>query len=558
MDFHYSKNNNSTLFKDLEKMNLFQIQNYVPVYDLLFKMNADNYNIVNLDTSEKILSVDKVTSYNTVDAFVSTAEHKKKKKNVFFKYAPIIDPIRYMAGKYKEVYLSLPAFESKSISEYCLKVNNPYNSAYVDAFFTYASSLLLHKGFENALNFHGMFIGYHKNLKVNIIDDLEFLTESSYFHNNLNVLFQIENEDLLSVHTNCSGEKKQKITIGGTLKNGEDYYFNENSSDEPVLSTVNLHELNVLHELEEINYVDDESIHISDMSSTCSSASSLTDDDFTHISNSGEESSEECDNSDCDSDGSYTDESSEVTYVEGIVNNIPVNIISMEKCVDTLDSLMDDEFTTEQWISCLLQVIFTLTLYQKKYNFTHNDLHTSNIMYVETKKKYLYYKIAEVVYKVPTHGKIYKIIDFGRSIYTFNNHLFYSDAFNKKEDAATQYNFGPFFDEKKQEVNPNFSFDLSRLACSLYDYFDDYVIKNEKDTLLTNLVKSWCTDDKGKNILYKSSGEERYPEFKLYKMISRTVHHCIPEEQLKTPLFSTYIIDGNHIDTSQIMNIDNV
>lgn len=558
MDFHYSKNNNSTLFKDLEKMNLFQIQNYVPVYDLLFKMNADNYNIVNLDTSEKILSVDKVTSYNTVDAFVSTVEHKKKKKNVFFKYAPIIDPIRYMAGKYKEVYLSLPAFESKSISEYCLKVNNPYNSAYVDAFFTYASSLLLHKGFENALNFHGMFIGYHKNLKVNIIDDLEFLTESSYFHNNLNVLFQIENEDLLSVHTNCSGEKKQKITIGGTLKNGEDYYFNENSSDEPVLSTVNLHELNVLHELEEINYVDDESIHISDMSSTCSSASSLTDDDFTHISNSGEESSEECDNSDCDSDGSYTDESSEVTYVEGIVNNIPVNIISMEKCVDTLDSLMDDEFTTEQWISCLLQVIFTLTLYQKKYNFTHNDLHTSNIMYVETKKKYLYYKIAEVVYKVPTHGKIYKIIDFGRSIYTFNNHLFYSDAFNKKEDAATQYNFGPFFDEKKQEVNPNFSFDLSRLACSLYDYFDDYVIKNEKDTLLTNLVKSWCTDDKGKNILYKSSGEERYPEFKLYKMISRTVHHCIPEEQLKTPLFSTYIIDGNHIDTSQIMNIDNV
>lgn len=558
MDFHYSKNNNSTLFKDLEKMNLFQIQNYVPVYDLLFKMNADNYNIVNLDTSEKILSVDKVTSYNTVDAFVNTVEHKKKKKNVFFKYAPIIDPIRYMAGKYKEVYLSLPAFESKSISEYCLKVNNPYNSAYVDAFFTYASSLLLHKGFENALNFHGMFIGYHKSLKVNIIDDLEFLTESSYFHNNLNVLFQIENEDLLSVHTNCSGEKKQKITIGGTLKNGEDYYFNENSSDEPVLSTVNLHELNVLHELEEINYVDDERIHISDMSSTCSSASSLTDDDFTHISNSGEESSEECDNSDCDSDGSYTDESSEVTYVEGIVNNIPVNIISMEKCVDTLDSLMDDEFTTEQWISCLLQVIFTLTLYQKKYNFTHNDLHTSNIMYVETKKKYLYYKIAEVVYKVPTHGKIYKIIDFGRSIYTFNNHLFYSDAFNKKEDAATQYNFGPFFDEKKQEVNPNFSFDLSRLACSLYDYFDDYVIENEKDTLLTNLVKSWCTDDKGKNILYKSSGEERYPEFKLYKMISRTVHHCIPEEQLKNPLFSTYIIDGNHIDTSQIMNIDNV
>ena len=36
-----------------------------------------------------------------------------------------------------------------------------------------------------------MFLGMHKNLKVNIIDDLEFLTESSYFHDHLNELFDI-------------------------------------------------------------------------------------------------------------------------------------------------------------------------------------------------------------------------------------------------------------------------------------------------------------------------------------------------------------------------------
>ena len=55
------------------------------------------------------------------------------------------------------------------------------------------------------------------------------------------------------------------------------------------------------------------------------------------------------------------------------------------------------------------------------------------------------------------------------------------------------------------------------------------------------LIKKWCTDDNGKNILYKSSGEERYPEFKLYKMISRTVHNCVPIEELRNTLFSNYI-----------------
>ena len=51
------------------------------------------------------------------------------------------------------------------------------------------------------------------------------------------------------------------------------------------------------------------------------------------------------------------------------------------------------------------------------FNFTHNDLHTNNIMFIETEKKYLIIDIKKL-YRVPTFGKIYKIIDFGRAIYT--------------------------------------------------------------------------------------------------------------------------------------------
>ena len=46
-----------------------------------------------------------------------------------------------------------------------------------------------------------------------------------------------------------------------------------------------------------------------------------------------------------------------------------------------------------------------------------------------------------------------------------------SDSFKQSGDAATQYNFKPYFNPNKPQLNPNPSFDLSRLACSLFDYF---------------------------------------------------------------------------------------
>ena len=50
-------------------------------------------------------------------------------------------------------------------------------------------------------------------------------------------------------------------------------------------------------------------------------------------------------------------------------------------------------------------------------------------------------------------------------------------------------------------------------------------------------------DDCGKNVLYKKSGEERYPNFKLYKMIARSVHNHVPENQLDDPLFQGFLMN---------------
>ena len=181
-------------------------------------------------------------------------------------------------------------------------------------------------------------------------------------------------------------------------------------------------------------------------------------------------------------------------------------------------------------------------------------------MYIPTNKKFIYYTYKKKNYKVPTFGKIYKLIDFGRAIYKFNGKIFCSDSFQIGGDAATQYNTEPYFNDKKPRLEPNFSFDLCRLACSIFDYVvDDFtMIKNfDNCSPFVKLIIEWCIDDNGMNILYKNNGDERYPDFKLYKMITRCVHNHTPQSQLDRNEFSKYLVSFKNIPKSEsIINID--
>ena len=94
-------------------------------------------------------------------------------------------------------------------------------------------------------------------------------------------------------------------------------------------------------------------------------------------------------------------------------------------------------------------------------------------MFIDTDKQHIYYHYEGIYYKVPTFGKIFKIIDFGRAIYKYNNKFIISDSYDLNGDAHTQYNCQPFYDKNKPIVNPNYSFDLCRLSCSIFDCFVD-------------------------------------------------------------------------------------
>jgi len=89
------------------------------------------------------------------------------------------------------------------------------------------------------------------------------------------------------------------------------------------------------------------------------------------------------------------------------------------------------------------------------------------------------------------------------------------------------------------------------------------VIPVKEQSEIQKLVLEWVSDDNNKNILYKANGDERYPDFKLYKMIARNVHKHTPKNQLSRPMFQNFVLSSDEdildmeIDTT-IIDIDEI
>lgn len=551
-NFSYSKRKNNKLFEDLEKnVKVTKLQNFIPIYRKFFFLNETNYNKINLDHKYNLYSI---LEKKTENKYIAKIENKngKMKKDIFFKFSPLLDPIKYMIGKYdiSKNLFNLPNFK-KSCHE---KIEKNNNSAYVDGFFSYLSSKLLHeKRFYHGIDFYGFFLGIKKKFHYNIFDDYDYLNDSPFFHKHKDNLFKIENDKgnlFFGNSKNCKKKlkiKDKKINIE-TEKIKNDF-FGDIFSNEIKKETSN--DLKILLNFKKKDISSNSIKKFSQTqhsSSTCSSRSSNT--DF---------SSDE-DDSDC-SDFSGSSSESKEEILNAIIEEFPVNIICLEQLENTLDSLLFGEkiLSIPEWKSIIFQILIILITYQRVFSFTHNDLHTNNIMFEKTEKPWLYYCFDGNYYKVPTFGKIFKIIDFGRAIYNFRDQIVCSDSFQTKGDAATQYNFGPCLNEKKPTLEPNFSFDLTRLACSLYDYFVPYSDEEKKVTHeIGKLIIKWCKDDRGKNILYKKNGDERYPDFKLYKMIVRTVHNNLPEKEIKNKMFDTFKISKKSLKKKRIFNLDSL
>lgn len=793
----YYKSRNDELFNTLKNeklMNLSTVQNYIPIYERFFSLTEHNWNGLNLNQRCRLVeAVDKIspTSENEfivmvespvqlvparasggnkkvvakrrgkptkAGAISSTSpqeapaqQYQTTRTRAFFKYSPILDPVRYMIGKYSKYdttrlstlpvhaeYDGINAPDTPKPDYFPLiqKMYRANNTAYVDAFFSYLSSKLLNTYyFPHGIEFFGCYLGIKRKLRINISDDIEYLRESKYFMTHAGKGFHIENEYHAHMMNFDTRNNKMRIvfkddhleessegvkasdacgvTLPATAASGAGAGAGISADTHSVISVDSVEEFTDIFTtevatetatetplpppntststtipssefdsfVEHVSNPQDSSNHIDfnfdslpriassnnkvqgggrdgggdgddatsqiSSGSDCSSRSSHTttsveltenrvggkngeehptSDGHHHTSNSGGSGGSGTHSGSVSKDSDYSTATEDV--VCAVLDDFPVAVIAQEKLVGTLDSLVVHpkiQWNAPEWASMLFQIVATLTAYQRVFDFTHNDLHTNNVMYVKTDEPNLFYKIGGEFYRVPTFGRVYKIIDFGRAIYRFMGRTICSDSFYPDGDASTQYNFGPFLNDKMPVIEPNKSFDLCRFACSLYDIlFDtdesesgededlegerekekereegggdgsethsvhhstepteqsDYDSSDSGDSgdsgsssdgassettseedpmdAICDIVEAWCMDDSNGHIMYKSSGEERYPGFKLYKMIARRVHNHVPSKQFKHDAFQWFKIQRNKLPPkAQVIDVD--
>jgi hypothetical protein len=537
--------------------NITGLQHYNPIYSCFFELNDTNVSRTTLKHKYAIHDLQTVMDTETGELLP---------KSVFIKFSPLLDPVKYMIGKYdvsNDALRTLPAIHNNDTLVCHSKLSDRNNASYIDCFFSYLSSQLLHKhGLVNAVDFYGSYLGVQEKYKMNISDDIEYLCTSRYFNENVGKLFKVS-EEIPGNGNYGDGSRgnKQRLNIQGSLKS-----HNISMIDLDICE-MDIEELDVqakpIVETREEPVIDDildktgvvyekPSTRSSTASSDSSNDSSLNystesedEDEEEDVSEEDEESNEE--ESSDEEDEEEDEEEEEQDNMYSYMDNFPIQMICLEKCEGTIDQLLEDgELSKKEGAAALMQIVMTLIAYQRAFSFTHNDLHTNNIMYVSTDVEFLYYKYNKKTYQVPTYGRIFKIIDFGRSIYKFCGKTFCSDSFAPGGDAATQYNCEPYMNEDKARLDPNPSFDLCRLGCSIYDFLIEDETEEDMDTFQKTVYR-WCCDDNRKNILYKRDGEERYPNFKLYKMIARSVHNHCPQAQLDYPFFSQFSLSTKEL-----------
>lgn len=498
---------------------------------------------------------DSVTGFSREadSAFHATLSTTGGDHPVFIKRIHLLHPEEAMEGEYiwpRDGALPAP---SEPWRNALTKINDPNNEAYVDALFAMLASRLAESGTSpHWCRAYGTFSARVEKYMHNISDIYDSVRRKPWWRRNQrNGLFKIFDP------AKEEGDVVARPTFSATGYDlaGDD--FTELGAEDALSATTDA----VIAEEKEPELAPDASVQLSTPKIRLSRISGS---DTTSDSSSSE---------DADDEGSDDSEEDEEMYVE--FADFPVQVTLLERATGTLDELLDDEemdpslaqTRDARWGAWLFQIIAALCAAQYTYGFVHNDLHTNNVMWVTTDAEWFYYRVhkgkASWILRVPTYGRLLKIIDFGRATFTLPEPggFFISDAFYPGNDAGEQYNCEPFYDSADgQRVEPNPSFDLCRLSVglleSLYPERPEPVkpvramsregakMYTETVSEVYNMLWSWLQDDSGRNVLRKPDGEERYPDFDLYKAIAAEVHGAVPCRQLERPLFAGYKYTG--------------
>ncbi len=471
----------------------------------------------------------------------------------YLKVTHLLDPVQWIRGQYALPKESgLPWFHKAWLRAW-QKLQDPGNQAYVEAVAAYALGRIHEEGVSPHFNkFYGAFCARANKYRYNLSEDFQSFRHERWFwksHERGMFRLKFRNSDgqIESVPDDIlrdfieSAESDDELSVGNKSNDTEELPVEEDAS----MNT------------------GAESLHSADSMSDVSFA----DDDVETETETDEEAEEEAEE-DTEEDGAM--------YAE--MENYPVMLTLLEKNSGTMDELFESPRLVGdgilpgsaaweiRWTAWLFQVVAALSVAQSILGFTHNDLHTNNIVWTETAEEFFYYKRRDnSVFKVPTFGKLFRIIDFGRAIFKINSQWFISDDFKPGNDADGQYAFPPLSQRPEKEVRPNPSFDLCRLAVSLIDGVfpkvpetkkgggllskEPGLVVEETESALYNMVWSWMIDEEGRNIFINADGSERFPDFDLYKHIAAHVHGAVPSQQFSRPAFDAFQVAAGDVQS---------
>ncbi len=537
---------------------LKMLEDKLVVFKELLPPKMANVNVT-LDTDYKLLDWMASSEHPFKGVLcVETKSGQRLPKHAYQKRIALLDPYRWM--KYNE-RPSTPFFWQFSGSE----INTPENQAYIDI----VASYLVHR-MRVSLNsphfceFYGAFRAIAECYLYNLEDDLEDFRFTKWFWDALD-----SGTFGLRVTEKSSGKQLSREEIHALLRPDADLLTNSSDSDSGSDGTDDSESLDddTTDSLgaESLFHLDTSDGHTSTAPQDIQleEVSSLPSDDGTEecVLRKGPGSIHTLRTLSTASDGTAFSDDYTV-FAE--LYDMPVAVMFLEQMEGAMDDLLESKLhtplkTVEQkqiWTAWLFQVCAALTQLQNSLHLTHNDLHTNNVLWKSTHQPYLWYKGGGKIWKVPTYGKIFTVIDYGRAIFTLNCFTCVSSDYDDGHDAAGMYNFGPLLDPSRPKVNPNTSFDLCRLACSLLRALypqtpsqlekgkilsreGNWIIRETQDDLF-NMLWSWLVDIDQSNILGTEFGDEKYPGFDLYQVIAATVKSAVPEEQLKKSVFTHF------------------
>jgi len=479
---------------------LTKMQPFFPPIECLFKTNSlERVHEFGIKLRDQLVSL-KYGELATLESGRTITVHPK--------ITMLLSPFKHMRGEFGTFGLPMLSDHAREIQS---KLQSHNTAGYVGSILSVALS---QSGCEHFPEVVGVFTGNSLKHIIDISDDYEELSERPWFSQNIGKTFELKLDEHTGTPIEYTRSARISLELGDEVDLGEVEELAVGSAEpsEPA----NL----VAVFKDEVEHSDTEST--SDVSTSYIFQIESVSSSY---------------------DGSVCSEGSDdVSFAWATFKNVPVQMTIMEKLEGTLYDLFKANPEPEKHFAWMAQIIFALAYAQRNFAFTHNDLHGNNIMFKKTDKEFFWYFHAGITYKVPSYGYLLKIIDFDRGIGSIKlpgmkePKLFMSDQFAAEEEAGGQYNCHPFMKEKHKQIKPNPSFDLARLATSLFwdlfpngPKFDEY----QEQPLFKLFIKWMTLEDQTSVLFFKHNPKvDRYIGFSLYKAIARYCKNSVPRKEI--------------------------